>query len=83
MCIFQSESLLKGIQVFGVEDGGECRAVNGSVGFMASFPTLRVSGTCFASTTIFKLMLLIISISIPYVSTGNRSSRVLLLKLSG
>jgi hypothetical protein len=52
--------------------------------FMASFPTLRVSGTCFANTTIFKLMLLIISISISlYVSTGNRSSRILLLKLAG
>jgi hypothetical protein len=51
---------------------------------MASFPTLRVSGTCFANTTIFKLMLLIISISISlYVSTGNRSSRILLLKLAG
>ena len=43
-----------------------------------------VSGTCFANTTIFKLMLLIISISISlYVSAGNRSSRILLLKLAG
>ncbi|WP_205128424.1 hypothetical protein, partial [Bacteroides uniformis] len=40
------------------------------------FPTLRVSGTCLANTTIFKLMLLIISISISQsVSAGNRSRR--------
>ena len=40
MCIFQPESLLKGIQVFGVEDGGKCRAVNGSVGFHGIFPNV-------------------------------------------
>ena len=54
MCIFQPESLLKGIQVFGVEDGGECRAVNGSVGFHGIFPNVACVGNLFCQYNDFQ-----------------------------
>ena len=48
VCIFQSEGLLKSVQVFGVEDGGECRTVNGSVGFHGIFPNITCVGNLFS-----------------------------------
>ena len=54
MFIFQSESLLKSVQVFGVEDGRECRAVDGSVGFHGIFPNIACVGNLFCQYNNFQ-----------------------------
>jgi hypothetical protein len=50
--VFDAQSLLKSLKVFGVKTAGSAALFTVPLAFMASLPTLRVSGTCLASTMI-------------------------------
>ena len=64
MSIFQSKSLLESIQVFGIEDSGECRTVNGSVGFHGILPNITCVGNLFCQYNNFQTHVINFSISI-------------------
>ena len=53
---FSLSACSKAFRSSGLKIAGSAARLIVPSAFMASFPTLRVSGTCFASTTIFKLI---------------------------
>ena len=53
---FSLSAFSKAFRSSGLKMAGSAARLIVPSAFMASFPTLRVSGTCFASTTIFKLI---------------------------
>ena len=53
----ENEKIVTAFRSSGLKMAGRAARLMVPSAFMASLPTLRVSGTCFANTTIFKLML--------------------------
>ena len=47
MCVFQSECLFQGVQVFRIEDGRKCRTVDSTVSVHGIFPHIACVGNLF------------------------------------
>ena len=55
---FRRSACSSALRSSGLKMAGRAARLMVPSAFMASLPTQRVSGTCFANTTIFKLMIL-------------------------
>ena len=57
--VLQDEGLFERVEVFRLKMAGKAARFTVPSAFMASLPTLRVSGTCLARTTIFNVFSLL------------------------
>ncbi len=60
-CSFRRRACSRALRSSGLKMAGSAARLTVPCGVMASFPTLRVSGTCLASTTMFKLIFLLVN----------------------